>query len=70
LRAFENRVLRRIFLDLRGMKWQEDGKNCIMRSCMIYTVCQFCEDYQTEERELGGIYGPRGGDEKYIQNVY
>jgi hypothetical protein len=37
LRVFENRVLRRI-LDLRGMKWQEVGENCIMRSCMICTL--------------------------------
>jgi hypothetical protein len=26
------------YLDLRGMKWQEVGENCIMRSCMVCTL--------------------------------
>jgi hypothetical protein len=26
------------YLDLRGMKWQEVGEKCIMRSCMICTL--------------------------------
>jgi hypothetical protein len=30
-RVFENRALKR-YLDRRGMKWREIGKNCIMRS--------------------------------------
>jgi hypothetical protein len=37
LRVFENRVLKRI-LDLRGMKWQKVGENCIMSSCMVCTL--------------------------------
>jgi hypothetical protein len=35
----ENRVLRRICA-IREMKWQEAGKNCIMRSSIIYTIHQ------------------------------
>jgi hypothetical protein len=37
LRVFENRVLRRIF-GPRGIKRQEVGENCIMRSCMVCTL--------------------------------
>jgi hypothetical protein len=32
LRMFENRVLRRVFLDLRGRKWWEAGEDCIIHS--------------------------------------
>jgi hypothetical protein len=35
LRVFENRVLRRIFGSKMG---QEVGENCIMRSCMVFTL--------------------------------
>jgi hypothetical protein len=39
LRAFENRVLRRIFGPKRnGMMW--GGRNCIMTSCIICTIRQ------------------------------
>jgi hypothetical protein len=40
LRVFENRVLRRIFLGRRGMRWRENGESCIMRSFMICTLRQ------------------------------
>jgi hypothetical protein len=39
LRVFENRVLRRIFGSKRDYV-KEVGENCIMRSCMICTLCQ------------------------------
>jgi hypothetical protein len=39
LKMFENRVLRRK-LDLRGKKWQEAGKYCIMRSSITCTLHQ------------------------------
>jgi hypothetical protein len=32
LRVFENRVLRRIFLDLRVAKWEGAREKCTMRS--------------------------------------
>jgi hypothetical protein len=34
LRVFENRVLRKIF-ELRGMKFQDNGEICILRSFII-----------------------------------
>jgi hypothetical protein len=37
LRVSENRVLRRIFEP--GMKWQEAGEDCIMRSFVTCTLC-------------------------------
>jgi hypothetical protein len=41
LREFENRVLRRIrYLDRGRMKWLEGGENCVMRSFVIFTLCQ------------------------------
>jgi hypothetical protein len=39
LRVFENRVLRRIF-GPKGMKRQEVGENCIMRSFITCTLLQ------------------------------
>jgi hypothetical protein len=39
LRVFENRVLRRIF-GPEGMKWEEDGENCIMRNSIVCTLHQ------------------------------
>jgi hypothetical protein len=39
LRAFENRVLRRMFCPKRD-EMLGDGENCIMRSFITYTLCQ------------------------------
>jgi hypothetical protein len=39
LRVFENRVLRRIF-GPKGMRWLENGENCITRSFVICTLRQ------------------------------
>jgi hypothetical protein len=36
LRVFENRVLRRLF----GPKGNEVGENCIMRSCITFTLLE------------------------------
>jgi hypothetical protein len=35
--VFENRVLRE-YLDVRGMKQQENGESCTMRSFIFYTA--------------------------------
>jgi len=41
LKVSENRVLRRIFEDLRRVKWREIGEDCIMKSfitCLLYEI--------------------------------
>jgi hypothetical protein len=43
LRVLENRVLRRVF-GLRGLKFQENGGSCTMRSFIIYTHPQISLD--------------------------
>jgi hypothetical protein len=39
LRVFENRILKE-YLDLRGMKQQENGESCTMRSFIFCTPPQ------------------------------
>jgi hypothetical protein len=55
-RVSENGELRRLFLVLRGMKWQEAGKNSAERSCMNSALHQIKvkQSRYTPWRRLGG----------------
>jgi hypothetical protein len=68
LRAFENKVLRRIF-GLKRAELTGSGRNDVMKSFIICTSYQmlgyWC--YQIKEGERAVKYGMRGGNKKCMQ---
>ena len=59
LREFENRVQRRIFV-LRGIRWQVNGGNHIMRSLIICTAHQILFRWSKREERDGRGRGRKG----------
>jgi hypothetical protein len=59
------------YLDLRGMKWQQGGENCIIRSSIFCNLHQIYDDDndQIKEDEMGGEYSTHGKDGKCVQNL-
>jgi hypothetical protein len=61
--VFENRVLRGVYLGLRGRKWREAGEDGIM-SCTTSTLHQALLGNQDKGFEMGGTCSTHGSDEK------
>jgi hypothetical protein len=55
-------------LDLRGMKWQEAGENCIMRSCMVCTLHPVLLEWSKQEGWDGQDMWCAWGGEVCIQH--
>jgi hypothetical protein len=58
LREFENRVLRRIFLDRLEMRRQKSGENCILRSFITYSLPSIIR--MIKENEIGRACSTNG----------
>lgn len=52
---------------LTRMKWEEGGEKCIMKSSLILTLHQCCENDQIKS---GRNCSMHGGDEKRVQNCF
>jgi len=55
-------------LDLRGKKWQDAGKGCIMRSFITVHFTKYYYSNQVKEDNMVSICSTHGRDEKCIQN--
>jgi len=67
LKVFENRVLKREYLDLKGRKWWETGEDYIIRSFLSCTFHQILLQQSSKEDEMGGACSVHGRDEKHVQ---
>jgi hypothetical protein len=55
------------YLELRGMKWQEGGENCVMRGFIICALNRVSLRYQKKESEVSSACRAQGKNNNCIE---